>query len=152
MAATLCRRHLPVRWFGSDFRGSNSSFHSPPQPVLAGCLLSPENQIHCPPLKHMPVSVKVMTRLIWGSGGCSFIPEFCSHIQSVNRINPLKTVELLLCKTRVSDGLSRPRVGSAGLRRIWYETISCRWYRNLVFWKYRFCLEIFLYILDLSNW
>lgn len=71
--------------------------------------------------------------------------------KSVNRINPLKTVELLQCKTRVSDGLSRPRVGSAGLRRIWYETISCRWYRNLVFWKYRFCLEIFLYILDLSN-
>lgn len=72
--------------------------------------------------------------------------------KSVNCINPLKTVELLLCKTRVSDGLSRPRVGSAGPRWIWYETISCRWYRNLVFWKYRFCLEIFLYILDLSNW
>lgn len=154
MAATFCSRHLPAQWFESHFRGSNVSFPFSPQPVLAGCLpsLSPENQTHCPPPKHMPVSVKGMTRLIWSSGGCSFTPEFCSHTQSVNHINPLKTVELLLCKTRVSDGLSRPRVGSAGLRRIWYETISCRWYRNLVFWKYRFCLEIFLYILDLSNW
>jgi len=53
--------------------------------------------------------------------------------------------ELLQCKTSISDGLSRPRVGPAGGRGIRYETISCRWYRNLIFWKYRFCLEIPLY-------
>lgn len=155
IATALCRGHLPALWFGSDFRGSKTSLPSLPQ-LEFWLAASPPS-----PLKtrliihHQSMSPSALS---WWQGLSAAAVDAPSSLDSalahktVNCGNPLKTVELLQCKTRVSDGLSRPRVGSAGLRRIWYETISCRWYRNLVFWKYRFCLEIFLYISDLSKW